>query len=192
MTDSYPPIESCIEADISKYLNGPGSAVESLCPVWYQVESQPNGSAVRRHIPGHDEWSLLDIFWCSGCQTLKPRDPEQVVWEIDSYYCPHSLENIPSSEAMLYFNKSSRVFRCPCCSNILSTMASTVKTLVKDVPSLAGIEESSPRYYLACNYCRWESLDLGIIATVPEDLISKLSEQPYNMSRVFLTSLLCN
>ena len=39
---------------------------------------------------------LSELFYCSTSCELLCQHPDCVQEEIDSYYCPHTLENVPS------------------------------------------------------------------------------------------------
>ena len=64
--------------------------------------------------------------------------------DVDSYYCPHCLENMPSSEAMLCGMRCSKCWECPVCSSALT-------------PCIANPSFKEQTYHFACSYCRWSS-----------------------------------
>jgi len=64
--------------------------------------------------------------------------------DVDSYYCPHCLENMPSSEAMLCGMRCSKCWECPVCSSTLT-------------PCIANPSSKEQTYHFACSYCRWSS-----------------------------------
>eukprot|EP00743_Colponemidia_sp_Colp-15_P006239 GILK01006711.1.p1 GENE.GILK01006711.1~~GILK01006711.1.p1 ORF type:complete len:469 (+),score=68.02 GILK01006711.1:122-1408(+) len=97
---------------------------------------------------------LSELYFCEQCSKVLCR--LCLAEEIDSYYCPHCLENMPSSEAMLYLNKCSKCFECPSCFNTLSPVVS-----------------SDQRYYFTCQFCRWDSAILGLVEERPDQLIVK-------------------
>ncbi|XP_065062648.1 dynactin subunit 4-like [Rhopilema esculentum] len=103
------------------------------------------------------------LYFCRHCSKL--RCPECVSHEVDSYYCPNCLENMPSAEAKLKKNRCGNCFDCPSCSNTLVIRATAI-----NVPSspLGSATESgkSPAtkkmHYLFCSFCRWTSRDAGL------------------------------
>jgi len=98
--------------------------------------------------------TLESIFHCESCQSLLSVNPQTVVEEIDTYYCPTSLENLPSSEATSFHNRSACSFDCPTCGIVLSTHA------------------RDDTFVFVCSYCRWCSDEIDIQSTSPTDLIS--------------------
>lgn len=102
---------------------------------------------------------LSRLYFCDGCSRVVSR--RDLAEDVDSYYCPHCLENMPSSEAMLYGMRCSKCWECPACSSTLTLCV---------LPS--GAEQS---YYLACGYCRWSSRG-RLEAAQPEQLIKKIIE----------------
>jgi hypothetical protein len=46
---------------------------------------------------------IEDLYYCQGCQSV--RCPICVAQDIESYYCPHCLENMASSEANSFSNR---------------------------------------------------------------------------------------
>ena len=88
--------------------------------------------------------SLGDLLWCSGClSVLSHQDPSCVVVEVDSYYCPSSLENLHSSEASLLLERSPTAFACPDCKSALQIRL--------------GGESGEAYRYFECPHCLWDS-----------------------------------
>ena len=121
---------------------------------------------------------LTVLYFCTDCQLLACPSAHCTFEEIEAYYCPHCLENLPSTEAMAFTNRCSsfsnfkynlRICRCqkcavcPCCSSSLSLSSKTVRG--------KGASSSSSRsYFFSCDYCHWDSLGLGLQALSPEAL----------------------
>jgi hypothetical protein len=124
--------------------------------------------------------SLTQLYYCQSCKVLKSN--ADVAEEVDSFFCPHCLENMPSAEATLFLNRYSRAraqpflaapvpgnrrgahcprrirscskcFECPCCTSTLQTRVSE-----------DGI------YYLECSFCRWHSKTIDLVSDKPEAL----------------------
>merc|ERR1719291_572600 len=89
-----------------------------------------------------EAFSLRSLYFCDGCSHVVCR--RDLAEEVDSYYCPHCLENMPSSEAMHYGMRCSKCWECPVCSSTL--------TMCNSSPG-----SPDQTYYLACGYCRWSS-----------------------------------
>eukprot|EP01114_Cavostelium_apophysatum_P023246 TRINITY_DN8700_c0_g1_i1.p1 TRINITY_DN8700_c0_g1~~TRINITY_DN8700_c0_g1_i1.p1 ORF type:complete len:449 (+),score=92.49 TRINITY_DN8700_c0_g1_i1:71-1417(+) len=106
---------------------------------------------------------LLDrLYYCQGCQTTACKFC--VTQEIDSYYCPNCLENMASSEAMHYKNSCKKCFVCPSCFSSLSYQA---------LPS----QSENKEYYLTCVFCQWDSLDIGLKADSPSNIVAKVMDR---------------
>eukprot|EP00919_Chromeraceae_sp_WS-2016_P008096 GHVR01019159.1.p1 GENE.GHVR01019159.1~~GHVR01019159.1.p1 ORF type:complete len:564 (-),score=93.16 GHVR01019159.1:129-1799(-) len=95
---------------------------------------------------------LEELYFCDTCSKIRSR--YELSEEIDSYYCPHCLENMPSSEAMIYQNRCSKCFECPICFN----------TLI-----IAVIQEGGKCAFW-CQYCRWSSRQVLAEHAKPDQL----------------------
>ncbi|KAL7286951.1 hypothetical protein TKK_0018891 [Trichogramma kaykai] len=123
--------------------------------------------------------SISKIYFCRHCLSI--RCGFCVCHEVDSYYCPNCLENLPTSEVRLKKNKCSNCFDCPCCLQTLSIRLGQSFSVSSQSKSE---EESKPTtkkvYYLSCSLCRWSSRDAGI----PDQTVAtgswKEQENPYS------------
>lgn len=95
------------------------------------------------------------LFFSDLCQKLVCRRPSCSVEEFESFYCGHLLVNLPSKEASMYQNRSSRCFSCVTCGSTLST----------------AFHEAHQRYFFLCAHCRWDSLGLGLAEEDPDMLV---------------------
>lgn len=100
---------------------------------------------------------LSQIYFCRHC--LQVRCRECASHEVDSQYCQHCLEYIPTIDAKLKKNKCSVCYSCPSCGHTLSTRAT-----ITSVPSDTNPGEMVPKknFYLVCFFCKWTSRDVGI------------------------------
>eukprot|EP00164_Ancoracysta_twista_P008996 GFYU01013179.1.p1 GENE.GFYU01013179.1~~GFYU01013179.1.p1 ORF type:complete len:471 (-),score=119.26 GFYU01013179.1:118-1530(-) len=89
--------------------------------------------------------SLMELYFCQECK--KTKCSRCVTEEIDAYYCPNCLENMPSAEAMLFSNRCSKCFECPDCGITLHVFQS-----------------AEDQYYLRCGFCQWDSRHLDLAA----------------------------
>ncbi|CAH0476361.1 unnamed protein product [Peronospora belbahrii] len=94
-------------------------------------------------------------FFSETCEKIVCRLPSCSVEEFESYYCGNLLVNLPSKEASMYQNRSSRCFSCPECENVLST----------------AFHESKHVFFFLCLHCRWDSIELGLTDDDPDALI---------------------
>jgi len=115
---------------------------------------------------GHSQ-PLCRLYFCRYC--LELRCGFCVSHEVDSHYCPHCLENMPSAEARLKKNRCANCFDCPSCANTLTTRATTSASAAAAAAAAAagsgGHEKASPpkkMYYLFCHFCRWTTRDIGL------------------------------
>ena len=103
---------------------------------------------------------LLNLFFCKYCVVL--RCPKCVSHEVDSYYCPHCLENIPSGDAKANKNRCFNCLECPNCFSNLQHRSAQVP-LVKREGGKVGFGQFKKVFYLQCFYCLWTTRDiLGI------------------------------
>ncbi|XP_078384508.1 dynactin subunit 4-like isoform X1 [Oculina patagonica] len=100
------------------------------------------------------------LYFCRHC--IKLRCPLCVSHEVDSYYCPNCLENMPSAEAKVKKNRCANCFDCPSCGNTLSTRATAVAIQSDKGGDDSKATQAKKVYYLACGFCRWSSRDIGI------------------------------
>ncbi|KAL3667979.1 hypothetical protein V7S43_006855 [Phytophthora oleae] len=98
---------------------------------------------------------VSSLFYSETCDKLVCRLPRCSVEEFESYYCGNLLVNLPSKEASMYQNRSSRCFSCPTCETTLST----------------AFHESKQRFFFLCPHCRWDSLEIGLSDDDPDALI---------------------
>ncbi|KJE89286.1 hypothetical protein CAOG_000787 [Capsaspora owczarzaki ATCC 30864] len=85
------------------------------------------------------------LHMCSSCVVL--RCPKCVAREIDTYYCSGCLDIAPSPEVQTNKNRCTKCFVCPVCTSTLTTIASADR-----------------QFFMACGYCQWNSVELGLIA----------------------------
>lgn len=103
---------------------------------------------------------LSQLYFCEACsRVVSKRDLAE---DIDSYYCPNCLENMPSSEAMFYGMRCSKCWECPVCTSTLAMCVSA--------GAAAGAAQS---HHLACGFCRWSSKG-RLEAAQPDQLASKI------------------
>eukprot|EP00916_Digyalum_oweni_P020564 GHVL01034276.1.p1 GENE.GHVL01034276.1~~GHVL01034276.1.p1 ORF type:complete len:317 (+),score=38.03 GHVL01034276.1:38-988(+) len=121
--------------------------------MFYKSLRDPFAARVEYKDQGGRLFSLEEMYFCDGCSMLYSRF--DLTEEIESFYCPHCLDNLPSSEAMLYLARCSKCFECPICFNTLCTIVS---------------HDSS--CHLSCFYCRWNSRIVGLEANKAEALIT--------------------
>ncbi|XP_065652316.1 dynactin subunit 4 isoform X3 [Hydra vulgaris] len=102
------------------------------------------------------------LYFCRHCTKL--RCTKCVTHEVDSFYCPNCLENMPSAEAKLKKNRCANCFDCPSCGHTLSVRATALVGVDESATTDPGNPSSSKKYhYLNCSFCRWTTRDVGLL-----------------------------
>eukprot|EP00927_Polykrikos_kofoidii_P046562 TRINITY_DN40763_c0_g1_i1.p1 TRINITY_DN40763_c0_g1~~TRINITY_DN40763_c0_g1_i1.p1 ORF type:complete len:715 (+),score=124.79 TRINITY_DN40763_c0_g1_i1:129-2273(+) len=144
------------------YYDVAGPVVGGLAlPPPFHIDFVPSGGADLDRIHPVEALPLAQLYFCDGCSRIVSR--RDLAEDVDSYFCPDCLENMPSSEAMLYGMRCSKCWECPVCGCKLTMCAAASK------------DAAAPgqTYYLACSYCRWSSKS-WLEAAQPEQLITKV------------------
>ncbi|CAK9296259.1 unnamed protein product [Gordionus sp. m RMFG-2023] len=123
---------------------------------------------------------LVNLYFCRHCAKIRCRNC--VKYEIDSYYCPHCLENVPSTEAKIKNNMCSNCYQCPLCFSILVTKGS-VKPLSSDLSNQISTENLHKFYYLHCEACYWSNKNQQISKIMTSDA-SSLSNDSENFNEL--------
>ncbi|GFR95846.1 dynactin subunit 4, partial [Elysia marginata] len=103
------------------------------------------------------KFSVCRLYLCKHCLKLRCKDCAQC--EVDTPYCPHCLENMPSAEAKLKKNRCSSCFDCPVCGHTLVTRSTSHTIPNPDDPTKTIAKKM---YYMACGFCRWTTRDVGL------------------------------
>nr|CAB3236499.1 dynactin subunit 4 [Phallusia mammillata] len=101
--------------------------------------------------------SLANLYFCMYCLSLRSADVLQ--HEIDSHFCPQTLDSLSPAEAPLKRNKSANSWQCPACLHPLSTRATSTAIQVTDDPTKSTAKKV---YYQACTFCRWSTRGIGM------------------------------
>lgn len=102
-------------------------------------------------------------YLCRYCITLRCR--ACVSHEVDSQYCQHCLEYIPTIDPKFQMNKCAACYICPWCQHLLTTSIVSIIPLPNNdsqeqqpQPSTQPSEEVVKRVcQLICEFCRWSS-----------------------------------
>lgn len=95
---------------------------------------------------------LINCYYCESCNKLISQ--EEVKIEIDTYFCPNCLENIPSSEAFL------RNFRCANCYDCPRCMTTIYKNKLNIGSESNENNGGIVQFSYNCGFCHF-SLDAG-------------------------------
>lgn len=95
---------------------------------------------------------LYSTYFCRHCMALRCRDC--VSHEVDSQYCQHCLEYIPTIDPKFQKNKCASCYHCPSCFHLLSTTTLSISQPGEDASSGEAIKKTCQ---LTCAFCRWSS-----------------------------------
>ncbi|KAF2249448.1 hypothetical protein BU26DRAFT_318290 [Trematosphaeria pertusa] len=94
-------------------------------------------------------YPLEHLLYCEDCQQI--RCPRCVLEETLNWYCPSCLFEVPSSVVKSDGNRCTRnCYNCPICTSPMT------------VNSLDTSNDNGPPYILACPYCHWSTVEIGI------------------------------
>ncbi|CAI6333143.1 unnamed protein product [Periconia digitata] len=93
-------------------------------------------------------YPLEQLLYCEDCQQI--RCPRCVAEETINWYCPSCLFEVPSSVVKSDGNRCTRnCFNCPVCTSPMTTNS-------------LDQHGDGPPYILACPYCKWSTVEIGI------------------------------
>eukprot|EP00013_Stygamoeba_regulata_P017171 CAMPEP_0177679238 /NCGR_PEP_ID=MMETSP0447-20121125/29489_1 /TAXON_ID=0 /ORGANISM="Stygamoeba regulata, Strain BSH-02190019" /LENGTH=433 /DNA_ID=CAMNT_0019188401 /DNA_START=81 /DNA_END=1382 /DNA_ORIENTATION=- len=95
--------------------------------------------------------NTFHTYFCERCSTL--RCTQCVQEDIESYFCPHCMENVSRAEAARYSNRCKRCILCPNagCGSVLTY---SQRMRERDI-------------ILRCSVCLWSSLSLNSAQSAP-------------------------
>ncbi|KAG8935748.1 hypothetical protein FRC02_006557 [Tulasnella sp. 418] len=116
---------------------------------------------------------LHALFFCEECDLV--RCNRCVAVEVSGYYCPNCLFEVPSASVRAEKNRCARnCFQCPHCHNTLSVVPSDPASAESDTTGSPVVGEAP--YFLYCNFCRWDSAEVGITFDKPTGLALQLQK----------------
>lgn len=101
---------------------------------------------------------LYNAYFCRHCMALRCRIC--VIHEVDSQYCQHCLEYIPTIDPKFQMNKCASCYQCPSCQHLLSTSVLSISPAISNqqLTSQSPDEQVVKRTcQLICEFCRWSS-----------------------------------
>ncbi|BGP39818.1 hypothetical protein JCM10450v2_003789 [Rhodotorula kratochvilovae] len=120
---------------------------------------------------------LADLLFCEDCDAI--RCNSCATCEVACYFCPNCLFEVPSASVRGEKNRCARnCFQCPACDHTLSVVASDPDPSLPLNTAAASVGE--PPYLLSCNFCGWDSKEVGITFEKPTGLSLQLqkAEEP--------------
>lgn len=94
-------------------------------------------------------------YLCRHCMKIKCRTC--VGHEVDSQYCQHCLEYIPTIDPKFQMNKCASCYQCPSCHHLLSTSIISITPQSKEGQEQQVGEILKKTCQLICEFCRWTS-----------------------------------
>ncbi|KXN88091.1 Dynactin subunit 4 [Leucoagaricus sp. SymC.cos] len=129
------------------------------------------------HLPSssHHFHPLHNLFFCEECDAV--RCNRCVAVEVSTYYCPNCLFEVPSASVRAEKNRCARnCFSCPICRNTLSVVSSDPPESADGRPTASVNAAGEPPFFLYCNHCRWDSVEIGITFEKPTGLAAQLQK----------------
>ena len=96
-----------------------------------------------------DAVPLCTQYACRQCQRVECG--LCVAEELESFFCPHCLDNLPSAEAALHGGRCSKCFECPVCGSMASNQqdpANETQCVGEKGPGAASRADSAVRLFL--------------------------------------------
>jgi len=153
------------------------SSVHYLCPHTTPISAiPPHFHQPSSAILGIHYHPLSSLLFCEECDAV--RCEQCVTCELNCYYCPNCLFEVPAANIRSQKNRCARnCFLCPQCQHTLSAVAT-------DPPSSSyGDDPQEPQaslgeapFFLACSFCRWDSKQVGISFEKPTFLAQQLHQ----------------
>ncbi|OII71717.1 dynamin-like protein [Cryptosporidium ubiquitum] len=117
---------------------------------------------------------LINCYYCESCNKLISQ--EEVKIEIDTYFCPNCLENIPSSEA---FSRNFRCINCHDCPRCMATISTNKLNLgIESNENNGGIVQFSYN----CGFCYF-SLNADYGMNIVSEVNETTNKEPSNGSK---------
>ncbi|KAG8968472.1 hypothetical protein FRC05_001539 [Tulasnella sp. 425] len=126
--------------------------------------------------------ALHTLYFCEECDLVRCNRCVSV--EVSGYYCPNCLFEVPSASVRAEKNRCARnCFQCPHCRNTLSVVPSDPpeEILAQPRPPTANESIGEPPFFLYCNFCRWDSQEVGIVFEKPTGLALQLQKLEDNL-----------
>ncbi|TFK40755.1 dynactin subunit 4 [Crucibulum laeve] len=147
-------------------------SVEYHCPC---LSSSPIPPPPHLSSSSYSFHPLHTLFFCEECDAVRCNRCVSV--EVSTYYCPNCLFEVPSASVRAEKNRCARnCFMCPNCMNTLSVVPSDPPDAGDDRLAIPISTVGEPPFFLYCNYCRWDSAEVGITFEKPTGLAAQLQK----------------
>lgn len=102
---------------------------------------------------------LCRLLYCRFCNDLRYYNSDLIQVEVDSHYCMHALDNVPTTEAIMKKNRSRSYWQCPACPSVLTQKQAWV---IEENPEKPEEPFQRKTHFMQCPFCHWSTRDLGI------------------------------
>ncbi|KAK7521168.1 dynactin-like protein Arp1 p62 subunit RO2 [Phyllosticta citriasiana] len=120
-------------------------------------------------------YPLENLLYCEDCHQI--RCPRCVNEEVITWFCPSCLFEVPSSNIKSDGNRCMRsCFNCPVCTSpmIVNSLDSENERHARIGADGESAASQGP-FYLACPYCQWTSLEVGLEFEKPQSISGQLA-----------------
>lgn len=98
---------------------------------------------------------LNGTYFCRHCMAMRCK--KCVAYEVDSQYCQHCLEYIPTIDPKFQMNKCASCYQCPSCLHLLSTSVLSISPSPSEQQVGQSDEVIRRTCQLVCEFCHWSS-----------------------------------
>lgn len=98
---------------------------------------------------------LSGTYFCRHCMAMRCKTC--VAYEVDSQYCQHCLEYIPTIDPKFQMNKCASCYQCPMCQHLLSTSVLSISPSPSEQQVGQTDEVIRRTCQLLCEFCHWSS-----------------------------------
>ncbi|EOD51452.1 Dynactin Arp1 p62 subunit Ro2 [Neofusicoccum parvum] len=120
-------------------------------------------------------YPLEHLLYCEDCHQI--RCPRCVSEEVITWFCPSCLFEVPSSNIRSDGNRCMRsCYNCPICTApmIVNSLDSENEKHVRLGEAGEAVQPPGP-FYLACPYCQWSTLEIGVEFEKPNNISGQLA-----------------
>lgn len=135
----------------------------------FQKRIRPEGQSIDFQCTCGARKPIWNLFFCDTAQEFVCS--ECSVKEIDTFFSPSLLISTLSTSAFQDYNRCSKECDCPICG-------STLQILFAD-----------EKYRFRCEFCRWDSAEIGLVTSDAMSLIRGVQKQEFPNREIFLQAV---
>ena len=121
----------------------------------YKLDSLFSNDLVRYKCSCGKYCRLNRTYFCRHCMAMRCKTC--VAYEVDSQYCQHCLEYIPTIDPKFQMNKCASCYQCPSCQHLLSTSILSIAPSSSEQQLGQSDDIIKRTSKLICEFCRWSS-----------------------------------